>query len=105
MEADCSLPAPPPSHGAAMERTERLPVHRQVHLKLGTVHAVRAELDQWLTKRTSPRAKEPFHTHDREAYELYLRGRQMFHQFRRKSFERAREMFSRAIALDPEFAH
>jgi len=88
------------------ERTERLPVHRQLHLKLGTIHAVRAELDQWLARRTSPRAgiKEPFHTNDREAYELYLRGRQLFHQFRRNSFERAREMFSRAIALDPEFA-
>ena len=88
------------------ERTEQLPVHRQLHRKAGTVHAVRAELDEWLAKRTSPRAgmKEPFQTRDRHAYELYLRGRQLFHQFRRKSFERAREMFSRAIALDPEFA-
>jgi adenylate cyclase len=88
------------------ERTERLPVHRQLHLKLGTIHAVRAELDQWLETRTSPRAgiKEPFHTNDREAYDLYLTGRRLFHQFRRKSFERAREIFSRAIVLDPEFA-
>jgi adenylate cyclase len=88
------------------ERSERLPVHRQLHLKLSTVHAVRAELDEWLADRTSPRedARTSFHIRDPRAYELYLRGRQLFHQFRRKSFERAREMFSRAIALDPEFA-
>lgn len=88
------------------ERTEHLPVHRQLHLKLGTVHAVRAELDDWLANRTAPRpgAPTPFRTRDPRAYELYLKGRQLFHQFRRKSFERAREMFSRAIALDPEYA-
>src|SRR4029077_9844153 len=79
------------------ERTEHLPVHRQLHLKLGTVHAVRAELDNWLANRTSPRVgtQTPFRTRDPRAYELYLKGRQLFHQFRRKSFERARDMFSR----------
>jgi len=88
------------------ERSEHLPVHRQLHLKLGTVHAVRAELDEWLGNRTSPRARtqSPFRTRDARAYELYLKGRQLFHQFRRRSFERAREMFTRAIDLDPEFA-
>jgi adenylate cyclase len=88
------------------ERTEQLPVHRQLHLKLGTVHAVRAELDEWLADRTSPRAgvRSSFRIRDPRAYELYLRGRQLFHQFRRKNFERARELFRRAIALDPEFA-
>jgi len=88
------------------ERTEQLPVHRQLHLKLGTVHAVPAELDEWLANRTSPRAatRTSIRIHDPRAYELYVRGRQLFHQFRRNSFELAREMFSRAIALDPEFA-
>jgi tetratricopeptide (TPR) repeat protein len=88
------------------ERTEHLPVHRQLHLKLGTVHAVRAELDQWRAQRSSPRAggQRPLHIRDPRAYELYLRGRQLFDQFRRKSFERAREMFSRAIVLDQQFA-
>jgi adenylate cyclase len=88
------------------ERTEHLPVHRQLHLKLGTVHAVRGELDDWLANRTSLPAgtQMPFRTRDPRAYELYLKGRQLFHQFRRRSFERAREMFSRAIALDPEYA-
>jgi hypothetical protein len=36
------------------ERNERLPVHRQLHLKLGTVRAVPVELDEWLANRTSP---------------------------------------------------
>jgi adenylate cyclase len=88
------------------ERNEHLPVHRQLHLKLGTVRAVPAELDEWLANQTSPPTGMPtsFPTRDPRAYELYLKGRQLFHQFRRKSFERAREMFNRAVALDPEFA-
>jgi len=39
-----------------------------------------------------------------EAYGFYLRGRQYFHQHRRKSHEYARQMFERAIALDPGYA-
>lgn len=38
------------------------------------------------------------------AYDRYLRGRQLFRQFRRKSIERAREMFARAIEFDPNYA-
>src|SRR5262249_34163720 len=41
---------------------------------------------------------------DVRAYELYLRGRQFFHQFRRKGFEFALQMFSRAIDADPKYA-
>ncbi len=43
-------------------------------------------------------------TADVQAYDYYLRGRQFFHQFRRQSFEFARQMFARAIVLDPEYA-
>lgn len=39
-----------------------------------------------------------------EAYDFYLRGRQYFHQWRRKSMEYARQMFNRAIEIDPDFA-
>jgi non-specific serine/threonine protein kinase len=38
------------------------------------------------------------------AYDYYLRGRQYFHQMRRKSFDFARQMFARAIVLDPSYA-
>ena len=43
-------------------------------------------------------------TRNVEAYEAYLRGRVYFRQTRRKSLRYAREMFQRAIALDPTFA-
>jgi TolB-like protein/tetratricopeptide (TPR) repeat protein len=43
-------------------------------------------------------------TSDPEAYDLYLRGRQFFHQRRKKSVIFARQMFQRAIELDPEYA-
>jgi TolB-like protein/Flp pilus assembly protein TadD len=43
-------------------------------------------------------------TQNVEAYGFYLRGRQYFHQHRRKSHEYARQMFERAIELDPGYA-
>ena len=39
-----------------------------------------------------------------KAYDYYLRGRQSFHQLRRKSLEHARQMFAKAIDVDPEYA-
>ncbi len=39
-----------------------------------------------------------------DAYDCYLRGRQFFHQRRRKKMLFARQMFERAIELDPGFA-
>ncbi len=43
-------------------------------------------------------------TRDVQAYDYYLRGRQVFYQLRRKSLEFARQMFARAIVLDPSYA-
>jgi serine/threonine protein kinase/Flp pilus assembly protein TadD len=43
-------------------------------------------------------------TGDATAYEYYLRGRQFFHQARKKSLEYSRQMFTRAIEIDPGFA-
>jgi len=39
-----------------------------------------------------------------QAYDYYLRGRQYFYQFRRKGYEFARQMFARAIVIDPSYA-
>ncbi|MEO8217680.1 MAG: protein kinase [Acidobacteriota bacterium] len=39
-----------------------------------------------------------------EAYEYYLQGRQFFHQHRRKGYEIARQMFSKAIDVYPSYA-
>jgi TolB-like protein/Flp pilus assembly protein TadD len=50
------------------------------------------------------RAIEQVPTANVEAYEVYLRGRQFFHQHRRRSHEFARQMFERAIELDPGYA-
>ena len=50
------------------------------------------------------RALERPRTENVQAYEYYLRGRQLFHQFRKKQIQQARRMFERAIELDPRFA-
>ncbi len=39
-----------------------------------------------------------------QAYDYYLRGRKVFFDFRRKSFEYARQMFARATVFDPGYA-
>jgi serine/threonine protein kinase/Flp pilus assembly protein TadD len=43
-------------------------------------------------------------TREVQAYDYYLRGRQYFHQLRRKTLEFARQMFARAIVIDPTYA-
>jgi serine/threonine protein kinase/Flp pilus assembly protein TadD len=47
-------------------------------------------------------AKAP--TADAKAYDYYLRGRQFFYQFRRRGYDFARQMFTRAIDIDPGYA-
>jgi TolB-like protein/Tfp pilus assembly protein PilF len=41
---------------------------------------------------------------DVRAYEFYLKGRQLFHQARADSLNQARDMYRRAIVLDPAYA-
>jgi len=50
------------------------------------------------------KAIEQVPTANVDAYEYYLRGRQFFHQHRRRSHEFARQLFERAIELDPGYA-
>lgn len=49
------------------------------------------------------RALQKVRTTAIEAYECYLRGRQLFHHMRRRSLESARQMFLQAIAMDDRF--
>ncbi|HEY7402734.1 MAG TPA: tetratricopeptide repeat protein [Candidatus Angelobacter sp.] len=42
-------------------------------------------------------------TRNIQAYDYYLRGRQFFYQLRRQSLEYARQMFARAIVIDPNY--
>jgi adenylate cyclase len=50
------------------------------------------------------RALEKTPTENVQAYEYYLRGRQMQLQLRRSTLQYARRMFDRAIEIDPNFA-
>lgn len=61
------------------------------------------ELKVVLTE-TEKQAIAKIPTADVRAYDFYLRGRQFFHQFRRKGFDLARTMFARAIEIDPGYA-
>ena len=49
------------------------------------------------------RALQRISTKAIEAYEYYLRGRQLFYQMRRRSLESAREMYLQAIGIDDGF--
>lgn len=39
-----------------------------------------------------------------QAYDLYLRGRSLYHQARKKTYYAARRLFGEAVRLDPEYA-
>jgi adenylate cyclase len=51
------------------------------------------------------RAIQKIPTTNLEAYQFYLRGRQFLHEMTRKNLELARQMFSKAIELDPGYVH
>lgn len=50
------------------------------------------------------RAIEKVPTSNIQAYDYYLRGRRFFYQLRRQGLEYARQMFARAIVIDPGYA-
>jgi non-specific serine/threonine protein kinase len=66
-------------------------------------HSIAAALKLALSEKEK-RAIGKAPTVDVKAYDYYLRGRQFFHQFRRKGFEFAQQMFERAIEIDPNYA-
>jgi non-specific serine/threonine protein kinase len=75
------------------------------------VFAIQDEIAQSIAKalklvltEQEKRAIEKAPTTDVQAYDYYLKGRQYFHQFRRKSFDFARQLFARAIVIDPNYA-
>ncbi len=63
-----------------------------------------AEALQIMLSEEERQAIEKLPTANAEAYDFYLRGRQYFHQFRRKGIEYARNMFARAVETDPHYA-
>jgi TolB-like protein/tRNA A-37 threonylcarbamoyl transferase component Bud32 len=54
--------------------------------------------------REERRAIRRGRTDDPRAYRYYLQGRQYFFRFRRRALEHARDLFRRAIDLDPAYA-
>ena len=56
-----------------------------------------------LTEREKFRFLKPS-TANIEAYEFYLRGRKLYHKWTRQSVAFARQMFERAVKIDPSFA-
>lgn len=78
--------------------------------ELQDVFAIQEEIAQSIAKalqvilsEKEQRAIERAPTAHVEAYEYYLRGRQYFHQFRRKGYEFALQMFAHAIGIDPAY--
>jgi tetratricopeptide (TPR) repeat protein len=79
--------------------------------QLEDVFAIQDEIAQNIARAlrvvlsdTEKRAIEKVPTRDIQAYDYYLRGRQAFLSFRRKGMEFARQMFARAIVIDPAYA-
>jgi non-specific serine/threonine protein kinase len=75
------------------------------------IFAIQDEIAQSIAKalkliltEQEKRAIEKAPTTDVQAYDYYLKGRQYFHRFRRKSFDYARQLFARAIVIDPKYA-
>jgi serine/threonine protein kinase/Tfp pilus assembly protein PilF len=78
---------------------------------LEDVFAIQDEIAQNIVKalrvilsEDEKRAIERVPTANVEAYDCYLRGRQYFHQFQKQSLEFARQMFAKAIEIDPTYA-
>jgi non-specific serine/threonine protein kinase len=79
--------------------------------QLEDVFAIQDEIAQSIARalkvaltEKEKRAIEKLPTADVRAYDFYLRGRQFFYQLRRNSYEYARQMFERAIEIDPGYA-
>ena len=78
---------------------------------LEDIFAIQDEISQAIAKalrviltEDEKKAIEKTRATNLEAYEYYLRGRQFIHQLRRRSLEHARQMFNRAIEIDPDYA-
>lgn len=70
----------------------------QEDIAQSTVRALKVVLSS-----SDQRALQRVSTTAIEAYEYYLRGRQLFFQMRRRSLESARQMYLRATAIDDQF--
>jgi serine/threonine protein kinase/Tfp pilus assembly protein PilF len=79
--------------------------------ELEDVFAIQDDISQAIVKslrvilsEDEQRAIEKARTVNVQAYDFYLRGRQYFHQLSRKTLEYAKQMFNKAIEIDPNYA-
>jgi len=79
--------------------------------KMKDVFAIQDEITQSIVKSLQvtldpgeQRAMQRTPTSDARAYDYYLRGLKQFHLNTRRNLESARQMFSRAIEIDPGYA-
>ncbi len=79
--------------------------------ELKDVFAIQDEIAQSIVEAlqvklspTEKRGIEKATTTSVQAYDYYLKGRKFFYQFRQQGFEFARQMFARAIIIDPQYA-
>jgi serine/threonine protein kinase/Tfp pilus assembly protein PilF len=75
------------------------------------VFAIQDEISEKIVEalklKLTPKAKEAIYksaTKDVQAYELYLRGRELLHQWERSSITNAIELFTSAIEKDPSYS-
>jgi len=83
----------------------------QYNRELDDIFAVQDEISDSIVKalRIKLRPNEEINrpkipTKNMEAYQLYLQGRVMFHLAGRRTLNSAKDLFSKAIELDPEYA-
>ncbi|HXE76114.1 MAG TPA: tetratricopeptide repeat protein [Candidatus Xenobia bacterium] len=89
-------------HGAWAERYDRQ-MEDVFAIQDEIVRSIAKAMQVVLTEQEKKAiAKVP--TADAKAYDYYLRGRQFFHQFRRRGYDYARQLFTRAIEIDPGYA-
>jgi non-specific serine/threonine protein kinase len=79
--------------------------------KMRDVFAIQDEISQNIVKElqvslspTEQRAMQKPQPRDVQAYDYYLRGLKTFHLSGRRNWESARQMFARAIEIDPTYA-
>src|SRR4029453_10338374 len=80
---------------------------RQPTSVLGLQREISAAIAEQIELRLSPERLDALarrHTHNADAYDLYLRGRYLWNQLTPATNSRAIEYYERAIALDPDYA-
>ena len=87
------------------EKKEGLPVHRHFHKRLGSVFALRSEVESWkqrVSRFSPPKSRTLPACHGKpSSREAYLKGRYFWNQRSEPSLRKAIQLFELAIREDP----